>query len=254
MRKWLWSHRAAHARRATRWLPVALRKLSNGWIVDVDFAGLRDRILDSELPAAITELARDQEELEGCPIWSLFLDRISYKVHAFSRAPIGTFASAADQALRCGYYGPKGHAILISIIEESLEESIDPEQIYQTIATLKDKPEPWDQEDATFSLPSTPQFIYYVLAPFAATVLIAEDLDVDFDVALTIMQQSSDFGDLFNNKVAVVLDPPSKYSFNTKTIKSLMPMGKSPVPKKESLKAPPAAVSQFVTAAIASAY
>ncbi|KAJ6506580.1 hypothetical protein C8R45DRAFT_509058 [Mycena sanguinolenta] len=143
--------------------------------------------------------------------------------------------------LTCASYGPKGHAVLVSIIEESLEQSIDPEQIYQTIATLKDKPEPWDQEDTTFSLPSTPQFIYYVLAPFAATVLIAEDLDVDFDVALTIMQQSSDFGDLFNNEVAVVLDPPSKYSFNTKTIKSLIPMGKNPVPKKESLKAPPAA-------------
>ncbi|KAF7345180.1 RTC4 domain-containing protein [Mycena sanguinolenta] len=50
---------------------------SNGWNLDIDFAGLRDRILDSELPAAITELARDHDELDECPIWTVLLESIS---------------------------------------------------------------------------------------------------------------------------------------------------------------------------------
>jgi hypothetical protein len=72
----------------------------NGWAFNIDLDGLPDRVL--ELQDQLLDLICDDRALDECPIWRNFLEQISYKVHAFSLAEIGSFAPAADRAARCG--------------------------------------------------------------------------------------------------------------------------------------------------------
>ncbi|KAF7358775.1 hypothetical protein MSAN_01216700 [Mycena sanguinolenta] len=197
--------------------------IARGWVLDVDFAGLHDRVM--EIQAHFLMLAFNSEELDDCPIWSLFLDLISYKVHSFSLSRIGTFSSAADRLLRCGYFRPKGHSIIVSAIRDSLDNSVNLTRLHTTIASLKDQPQEWERSRYN-CLPSQDQFTHYVLAPFVAASLISKDLDVDFNAALKVMQESSDYGDLFNP-----FPLPVSYSSPSPPLSPLQPLTFASGPK-----------------------
>ncbi|KAJ6541384.1 hypothetical protein B0H19DRAFT_315291 [Mycena capillaripes] len=122
---------------------------------------------------------------------------------------MGSFSPGADNAARCGYFSPRGKAVIVSILENFIQDKIAPDQIYQTIACVHDTPEHWDKADQDFTLMSDPQFIEYVLAPFVAASLISDDFECDLDCAIEIMRASSEFGDLFHADTLVSSPAPS---------------------------------------------
>ncbi|KAJ7448746.1 hypothetical protein FB451DRAFT_1532373 [Mycena latifolia] len=149
----------------------------------------------------------DNSELESFPVWLAFLDAIKYKVHGFSRAAVGTFSDAAEQMKRCGYFGPKSQAIIMTTIDKMLTGTLPQDQIYQTIASLLNTPRPWDKPDKNSELVFPLTFVDYVLVPYVTASLIAEDLETTFEAAFAILLESSDFGDIFND-----IDPSAEDS------------------------------------------
>ncbi|KAJ7841471.1 hypothetical protein B0H14DRAFT_2782691 [Mycena olivaceomarginata] len=192
----------------------------NGWAFNIDLDGLPDRVL--ELQDQLLDLICDDRALDECPIWRNFLEQISYKVHAFSLAEIGSFAPAADRAARCGYYGPTGKAIISSTLYDYVNKATSWIQIHNTIVTLTDTPQQWDRPGRNGTLLSEAQFIDYILVPFVTTTLIAEDLRLNFDDALSVLLNSSDYGDLRNTDILIRHPPPAsdpKFSVTKKQSK-----------------------------------
>ncbi|KAJ7699441.1 hypothetical protein B0H14DRAFT_3035796 [Mycena olivaceomarginata] len=179
----------------------------NGWAFNIDLDGLPDRVL--ELQDQLLDLICDDRALDECPIWRNFLEQISYKVHAFSLAEIGSFAPAADRAARCGYYGPTGKAIISSTLYDYVNKATSWIQIHNTIVTLTDTPQQWDRPGRNGTLLSEAQFVDYILVPFVTTTLIAEDLRLNFDDALSVLLNSSDYGDLRNTDILIRHPPPA---------------------------------------------
>ncbi|KAJ7787072.1 hypothetical protein B0H14DRAFT_2955588, partial [Mycena olivaceomarginata] len=179
----------------------------NGWAFNIDLDGLPDRVL--ELQDQLLDLICDDRALDECPIWRNFLEQISYKVHAFSLAEIESFAPAADRAARCGYYGPTGKAIISSTLYDYVNKATSWIQIHNTIVTLTDTPQQWDRPGRNGTLLSEAQFIDYILVPFVTTNLIAEDLRLNFDDALSVLLNSSDYGDLRNTDILIRHPPPA---------------------------------------------
>ncbi|KAF8171398.1 hypothetical protein K438DRAFT_2024063 [Mycena galopus ATCC 62051] len=169
---------------------------TRGWDLQINFADLPDRVL--ALEESILDLVCHSAAVDECPIWHEFLRQISFKVHAFSRSPLLGFSPKADKAARCGYFGPKGQAIIFHTINKLLDESVSDAQLETTISSLEDTPEQWDQGDPQHTLPTNAHFIHYILAPLAATLLISDDFKTDFASAHSIMLASSDYGDIFN--------------------------------------------------------
>ncbi|KAJ7465387.1 hypothetical protein B0H11DRAFT_2197791 [Mycena galericulata] len=200
---------------------------AQGWPTEIDFSDVADRVLG--LRDNIIDLARDSGSLEQSPVWLSFLSKIGYKVFAFGRAPSGSFSEAAELGKRCGYFGPKGRAILTSAIDDIISEALHPDQIYQTTASLINTPHEWDKEDPNSETISPSDFIDYILVPHAATVLIADDLEIDFEAALEVLSASSDFGDLSN------LDPGDQNDQNSGS-REIFIRTPSPVPPAKPSK------------------
>ncbi|KAF7371885.1 hypothetical protein MVEN_00045800 [Mycena venus] len=179
----------------------------NAWPLEIDYSELPNRIEAFE--DEIYQIAFDGPQLAECPIWQSFVEAISYKVHAFSLAEIGSFSPGADSAARCGYFGPRGKAVIMSTLENFIQDRLAPEQIYQTIACLHDTPEQWDEPDEDFTLMSDVQFLEYILAPFVAVSLIWDNFECDLVCAIEIMRASSEFGDLFHSDMLVPSPVPS---------------------------------------------
>ncbi|KAJ7707960.1 hypothetical protein B0H14DRAFT_2646730 [Mycena olivaceomarginata] len=142
----------------------------------------------------LVELASDSSALEESIVWQSFLEGIHYKVFAFSRV---MRAGGPFRGFR--HFGPKGHQLLASTINEVLDRVLHPQQIFQTLSSLVDTPQNWDKRDNVSPLISSQHFIDYILAPHAAASLISEDLEISFSDALIVLDESGDFGDYFNN-------------------------------------------------------
>ncbi|KAJ7835896.1 hypothetical protein B0H14DRAFT_3460976 [Mycena olivaceomarginata] len=179
----------------------------NGWAFNINLDGLPDRVL--ELQDQLLDLICDDRALDECPIWWNFLEQISYKVHAFSLAEIGSFAPAADRAARCGYHGPTGKAIISSTLYDYVNKATSWIQIHNTIVTFTDTPQQWDRPGRNGTLLSEAQLIDYILVPFVTTTLIAEDLRLNFDDTLSVLLNSSDYGDLRNTDILIRHPPPA---------------------------------------------
>ncbi|KAJ7898859.1 hypothetical protein B0H14DRAFT_2556919 [Mycena olivaceomarginata] len=162
----------------------------NGWAFNIDLDGLPDRVL--ELQDHLLDLICDDRALDECPIWQNFLEQISYKVHAFSLAEIGSFAPAADRAARCGYYGPTGKTIISSTLYDYVNKATSWIQIHHTIITLTDTPQQWDRPGRNGTLLSEAQFI------------------------------DSDYGDLRNTDILIRHPPPASDPKPTKPPMSLV--------------------------------
>ncbi|KAJ7796915.1 hypothetical protein B0H14DRAFT_2913140, partial [Mycena olivaceomarginata] len=211
----------------------------NGWAFNIDLDGLPDRVL--ELQDQLLDLVCDDRALDECPIWRNFLEQISYKVHAFSLAEIGSFAPAADRAARCGYYGPTGKTIISSTLYDYVNKVTSWIQIHHAIITLTDTPQQWDRPGRNGTLLSEAQFIEYILAPFVTTTLIAEDLRLNFDDALSVLLDSSDYGDLRNTDILIRHPPPASDPKPSKPPMSLVNI------KSEKQSKPPTLVDSVST-------
>ncbi|KAJ7718607.1 hypothetical protein B0H14DRAFT_2643279 [Mycena olivaceomarginata] len=136
---------------------------SNRWPLNIDFDALATRIQTLKLEEQIFALVMDPSELQICPIWQSFLEQISYKVHAFGRAKFGSFCLDADRASRCGYFGPRGKSIIISVVTQYLKEHIYSGQLCATIAALRSNL--WDASNSDGKTIPPYHFIHYILAP-----------------------------------------------------------------------------------------
>ncbi|KAJ7810490.1 hypothetical protein B0H14DRAFT_3480540 [Mycena olivaceomarginata] len=181
----------------------------NGWAFNINLDGLPDHVL--ELQDQLLDLICDDRALDECSIWWNFLEQISYKVHAFSLAKIRSFSPVADRAARCGYYGPTGKAIISSTLYNYVNKATSWIQIHNTIVTLTDTPQQWDHPGHDGTLLSAAQFIDYILVPFVTTTFNSEDLRLNFDNTLSVLLNSSDYGDLCNTDILIRHPPPASY-------------------------------------------
>ncbi|KAJ7441936.1 hypothetical protein B0H11DRAFT_2251779 [Mycena galericulata] len=118
--------------------------------------------------------------------------------YTHSVALLRVHLQTAELGKRCGYFGPKGRAILTSAIDHIISEALHPDQIFQTTASLIDAPHKWDKGDPNSEMIYPSDFIDYILVPHAAAVLISYDLEINFEAALKVLSARSDFGDVSN--------------------------------------------------------
>ncbi|KAJ7028052.1 hypothetical protein C8F04DRAFT_1120363 [Mycena alexandri] len=183
---------------------------SADWPLDIDFDKLPARILT--ISHELKHLSSNSNSLNKSPIWRTFLRQIDYKVWAFSRAS-SRFPSAD---LGCGYFGPRGLAIIkhtLKHIEQEVDEDEDciENRLFATISSLIDTPNNWDEYDDESNLISPTKFTKFILIPQVAASLIAEDLEIELHEAVDILQLSQQYGLLFNadapKKVDIILSP-----------------------------------------------
>ncbi|KAJ7500256.1 hypothetical protein B0H11DRAFT_1909218 [Mycena galericulata] len=120
-----------------------------GWPISIDFEELPPGI--SALSPSLSTLLFNSTVLSRSPVWNKFLDRIGFKVFAFSRS-----SNRFDNGhLGCGYFGPKGQNIIESTLQalsKNDDEDTMSNDLYATLSQLLDTPKPWDQYDETSNL------------------------------------------------------------------------------------------------------
>ncbi|KAJ7933298.1 hypothetical protein B0H13DRAFT_1856322 [Mycena leptocephala] len=155
-----------------------------GWLTEINFdLGPRIHPLLPELDLLQTDVI----VLEKSPVWLKFLERIDYQVFAFSKST----EQFPDVQLGCGYFGPKGHAVIAAHVKNqrhTVEESI----FFRTVVKLVDLPRRWDsigKESITAE-----HFATYVLVPYIAASLISVDLDISLQDAVNVLIDSREYG------------------------------------------------------------
>ncbi|KAJ7743275.1 hypothetical protein DFH07DRAFT_943211 [Mycena maculata] len=147
------------------------------------------------LPARIFKA----EDLQDSSVWNNFLRDIDQKIFAFSRATSKMSFTYALYGRRCGYYGPKGEFVINSTLMRlfaSKEEDLS-FQLFDTLSTIVDKnPDSFDEYDETSDLISLKDFTSFILTPFAASVLIADDGGITFEEAVDVLDNSNNYGDM----------------------------------------------------------
>ncbi|KAJ7456341.1 hypothetical protein B0H11DRAFT_2321607 [Mycena galericulata] len=174
-----------------------------GWPISIDFDELPPRI--SALFPSLSTLLSDSTVLALSPVWNKFLARIGYKVFAFSRS-----SKKFDNGnLGCGYFGPKGQNVIESTLQalsKGNDEDITSNDLYATLSQLLDTPKPWDLYDETSNLISPRKFSKFILVPHVAAYLIAEDLEITLNDAVEVLENSSEYGRLFNGNLPEKVD------------------------------------------------
>ncbi|KAJ7929410.1 hypothetical protein B0H13DRAFT_2310560 [Mycena leptocephala] len=227
-----------------------------GWPTTIDFDALPDRV--SRVLPELRALQRDSDLLLVSPVWNKFLERIDFKVFAFSRSS----AKFATANLGVGYFGPKGYAVILAALKSTKNRAWQDKDetandLYPTLAELTDIPEDWDEFDDASNLISTNEFVKFILIPHVAATLISQDLQISLQDAVTVLEDSAVYGNLFNGDLPENVDhviPSDIRSFQLlprqrKAVKLVLPPQKtvtlddfaSPVakekkPKKEKLK------------------
>ncbi|KAJ7802310.1 hypothetical protein B0H14DRAFT_2614376 [Mycena olivaceomarginata] len=164
----------------------------------IDFTTLPRRI--ASLRPVIRDLLIHSNVLGDSPIWKSFVELIEYRIFAFSSSP----SSFEGAFLGCGYFGPKGQSVMEHSLESILAKADSTaleKQLYSTQSALIDTPKRWDDPPANIpsqllTILSPPQFVKFILVPFVATSLIAEDLDCTFAQALNILEDSRRCGEI----------------------------------------------------------
>ncbi|KAJ7017036.1 hypothetical protein C8F04DRAFT_1267404 [Mycena alexandri] len=171
----------------------------NGWPREIDLENLPDRIL--EFKEEVADMLTDPVFLEESAAWKKFIKGIDYKLFHFCRSDCKDGFIYAAYARRCGYYGPKGADIINStLMDEMFAKNID--DVCNTLCeTLNDiviaSGAFFDSYDPTSNLLEIEDFTSFILAPFVAALLIAQDKNVEFEEAVDICDNSCDFGDIF---------------------------------------------------------
>ncbi|KAJ6505158.1 hypothetical protein C8R45DRAFT_1181175 [Mycena sanguinolenta] len=170
----------------------------NNWPQIIDYPAVIDRILS--LRKILLALIRHEELLLKCDIWNALLQTIDYKICEFSASSHKKDYVYAMYERRCGYYGPQGQLLINSTIAQMLwddEEDLSYDlcnTLHNVISADRDKYD--DVDDSRDHLMPLDAFIFFVLTPFTAVLLIAQDMKVDLDKAGDIRDASSEFGDV----------------------------------------------------------
>ncbi|KAJ6495032.1 hypothetical protein C8R45DRAFT_1133187 [Mycena sanguinolenta] len=169
----------------------------NGWPRTIDYTALVSRVLS--LQEHLSAMIKHKELLMKSTIWHSFLDSINFEIFTFSRSSRKSDYTYAMYARRCGYsYGVKGAFLINSTIQRALadDENALGYALYDTLHRfICDDCERHDEYDADSHLIDLNAFIFFVLTPFAAALLIAVDLNVDLDEAEDIRDASNEYGD-----------------------------------------------------------
>ncbi|KAF8183455.1 hypothetical protein K438DRAFT_1766746 [Mycena galopus ATCC 62051] len=167
------------------------------WPEMIDYALLVKRT--QRLRPYLISMIEDESILVKSDIWSTFLESIDYKIFEFGAADSVLGYTHALFARRAGYYGPKGQFVLNSTIVSILADEQDSlaGSLHRTIHDIiSANPESFDEYDAESDLIHLQDFVSFILVPFTAALLIAEDLDLDLEDAAKIRDASNEYGDV----------------------------------------------------------
>ncbi|KAJ6564124.1 hypothetical protein B0H19DRAFT_1067715 [Mycena capillaripes] len=148
----------------------------NDWPDTIDYTNVRNRIL--EFRSSLLRMIKNPSVLKESSDWTNFLNRIKYQIFEFSAASSIEKMNAYRTlyAQRCGYLANK------------LSETVH--------ALIADEPEDFDDYDETSNLIELKDFISFVLMPFVAALLIADDRGITLEEARDVRDNSNAFGDV----------------------------------------------------------
>ncbi|KAF8145319.1 hypothetical protein K438DRAFT_1945144 [Mycena galopus ATCC 62051] len=170
---------------------------TRNWPQTIDYKALPARILS--LRKYFIAMIHNQALLEQSDVWQTFLRMIDHKVFEFSASRSKLGYTYALLACRCGYYGPKGEFLINSTILRILsdDENSLGYRLHSTLdSIISSDYDKYDEPDTDSELIELNDFVSFILTPFAAALLIAQDMGVDLEPASDIRDNSNDFGDL----------------------------------------------------------
>ncbi|KAF8130000.1 hypothetical protein K438DRAFT_1788922 [Mycena galopus ATCC 62051] len=171
---------------------------TRNWPQTIDYKALPARILS--LRKYFIAMIHNQALLEQSDVWQTFLRMIDHKVFDFSASKSKLGYTYALLACRCGYsYGPKGEFLINSTILRILsdDENSLGYRLHSTLdSIISSDYDKYDEPDTNSDLIELNDFVSFILTPFAAALLIAQDMGVDLEPASDIRDNSNDFGDL----------------------------------------------------------
>ncbi|KAJ7786983.1 hypothetical protein B0H14DRAFT_3582301 [Mycena olivaceomarginata] len=188
------------------------------WPENINFFSAYKRVL--HMRDYLTAMITDKTYLETSDAWNSFISDINHKIFAFSKSNSPLDYSFALLGCRCGYYGPTGAYIINSTITRVLanDEQKLGYALYRTLDNIiTENYEHFDDYDPDCELISLREFIYFVLTPYAATLLISDDLDLNMEAAANICHQSNIFGDVMQPD----LEDPSIESLHQRNIDAM---------------------------------
>ncbi|KAJ7448812.1 hypothetical protein B0H11DRAFT_2289652 [Mycena galericulata] len=186
---------------------TAIQKLGQQrrWPMTIDSAQISSRILS--LKHDIIALFLDPKLLAACPIWDAFLLAIDYRIFDFVDSDDKKEFPEAFRHKGCGYYGPAGEMVIYSTLMRVIRENEEEYDLENSLcSTIHDivtaDDEHFQDYDPTSNYLTVKDFTSFILMPFAAISLIADDLPslVDFHDALFERNNSHEFGQLFHGE------------------------------------------------------
>ncbi|KAJ7602332.1 hypothetical protein FB45DRAFT_1107473 [Roridomyces roridus] len=169
--------------------------MEQGWPVTIDWESVPRRVLD--LSGQLLQMIQDIDTLENSPIWLAFINNIGGQIFAFSDSSKQIHYPSALAGRRCGYYGAKGEFLIQSTVMRILagnEEDLSNMLCDTVDEIVKNDLTSFDDYDPTSNLISLKDFVSFLLVPFAATLLIAEDQGASMEDAMEIRESSARFG------------------------------------------------------------
>ncbi|KAJ7736494.1 hypothetical protein B0H16DRAFT_1466680 [Mycena metata] len=171
----------------------------NGWLHNVNLKTLPERIQGFE--DEILQMIQDPDHLEQSAAWRSFLKSIDGQLFRFCRSRSKGAFIYAVYGSRCGYYGPKGAQIINSTLMDALDGDNASNVLFATLnEVILMNEDSLDAYEPTSNLLDIEDFIFFVLAPFTAALLISADKGVAFEDAVDICDNSCAFGDIFQQE------------------------------------------------------
>ncbi|KAJ7497796.1 hypothetical protein B0H11DRAFT_2384520 [Mycena galericulata] len=143
-------------------------------------------------------MIQDPDVLQTSFIWNDFISRIDSQIFKFASSASKLAFTDALYGRRCGYYGPKGEFLINSTLLRILskEEEALSYKLYDTLSSIIDEaPDSFDEYDDTSNLIALKDFAAFILTPFTAALLIAEDRNISLEDATDVQDASNNFGD-----------------------------------------------------------
>ncbi|KAJ7910983.1 hypothetical protein B0H13DRAFT_2010707 [Mycena leptocephala] len=179
---------------------------TRGWPTTIDPFDIRQRIFSEPMHSAILALILKPAALAACPIWTDFLLAINYSLFEFNRAKTKAAYSQAIRQQSRGYYGPLGAFIigsrLMRFIAVNEEKYLLEQRFFGTLMTIVGQDphfggDMYNDYDDSNHMPMK-DFVAFVLVPFVAICLIAQDFPALGGIQGAIFERnnSSEYGDL----------------------------------------------------------
>ncbi|KAJ7495675.1 hypothetical protein B0H11DRAFT_2389262 [Mycena galericulata] len=169
----------------------------NQWPQIIDYNTVPERIL--KLKDSLLKMIQDPDVLQTSFIWNNFISSIDSQIFKFASSASKLAFTDALYGRRCGYYGPKGEFLINSTLLRILskEEEALSYKLYETLSSIIDEaPDSFDEYDDTSNLIALKDFVAFILTPFTAALLIAEDRNISLEDATDVQDASNNFGDM----------------------------------------------------------